>query len=83
MASKSARRSFQIISVVGVEDGVSDSKLAMTFAFSSQDGLASRTLVDTYIRSIIGLHFSYRTLPITRLLIVAGTGVHVQAIVAL
>ena len=69
--------------MVGVEDGVSDSKLAMTFAFSSQDGLAGCTLVDTYIRSIMALHLSYRTLPITRLLIVAGTGVHVQAMVAL
>ena len=35
------------VSVVGVEDGVSDSKLAMTVAFSSRDGLAGRTLVDT------------------------------------
>ena len=42
-------------SVVGVEDGVSDSKLAMTVAFSSRDGLANLTLVDTYIRSLIAL----------------------------
>ena len=56
-------------SVVGVEDGVSDSKLAMTVAFSSRDGLASLTLVDTYIRGVIALHLSYRTLPITPLLI--------------
>ena len=41
------------MSVVGVEDELSDSKLAMTVAFSSQDGLASRTLVDTYRRSVI------------------------------
>ena len=69
--------------MVGVEDEVSNSKLAMTFAFSSQDGLASHTLVDTYIRSVIALHLSYRTLPITPLLIVAVTGVHVRTNVAL